>query len=116
MKLKYTDSLSPGRRRGACGLKAAGMVSGSILSPLMNLHMHKALLSRLFTHVRFSLLPEQNNGVTVKKHNSTQLNTTQQRGLKVLMISDDFIFLGKQLFDSLETPQTDGKSKEMMKI
>lgn len=108
MKPKYTDSLSPGRRRGASGLKAAGIVSESILSPLMNLHMHKTLLSRLFTRVRFSLLPEQNNGVTVKKH-----NTTQQRGLKVLMISDDFIFRGKQLFDSLETPQTDGKSKEM---
>lgn len=75
MTLKHTPSLSPDRRRGASGLKAAGILSESILRPLMNLHVHKTSLWRLFTHVRFSLLPEQNNGVTVRKH-----NTTQQRG------------------------------------
>lgn len=72
MKLKYTHSLSPDRRRGAFGLKAAGIVSESILSLLMNLHMHKTSLSRLFSHVRFSLLPELNNGITVKKLNTTK--------------------------------------------
>lgn len=96
---------------GASRLKASGIVSESILSPLINLQLHKTWFSRLFTRVRFSLHPDQNNGITVKKHNA----------IKWTKSIDEFrwwfFYPDKQLFDSLETPlnrwQIEGNHEEL---